>query len=70
MIIPTNGFMLAMMGFQELIIPLLWIVAPIVAYVLIRKRQGRKPAVIWILLMVPFGWLAFLAAILHSDSSG
>lgn len=60
--------MLAMIGFQELyplaFLALIWSLAPITAYVLIRKQQNRKPSGLWILLMFPFGWFAFLAAIL------
>jgi hypothetical protein len=61
---PTASLFLAMMGFNELFPLLIWVVAPILTYILIRKRQGKKPGVIWILLMIPFGWLAFLAVML------
>ncbi|MCP5021630.1 MAG: hypothetical protein GY930_07615 [bacterium] len=63
--------MLAMIGFQELLVltflALIWVLAPIAAYALIRKQQNRKPSGIWILLMFPFGWMAFLAAILSGS---
>ncbi len=67
---PHDSPTLAMMGWNELILPLfplLWIVAPIVVYALIRKRQNRRPSALWMLLMVPFGWLAFLIAILSGS---
>ncbi len=63
MTLPLN-YTLAAIESQKGPIVLFWALLPILAYVLIRRNQNRKPSLLWIILMLPFGWFAFIVAMI------